>query len=597
MGRYPDSDIAAVRQAADIIALVGEYTPVKRTGSAHKALCLFHDEKTPSMTLTADSDGGRFYCFGCGENGDAIDFVRKIDGLTFPEAVGVLADRFGVTLHQEETSAATDSRSDRASIVETNEAAAAFFGQSLLADEEAEPARALLIARGFDVEQCVAEFGCGYAPRKATALPRHLQRSKFTAENILAAELAVQIERGALLSRFTGRLVWAIRNPFGKAIGFGARRLYDDDRLPSKFVNTTETPVYKKSHVLYGLDRARREIVKSGQAVVVEGYTDVMACHLAGVGNAIATCGTAFTSDHLTILRRLVGDSGEVVFGFDDDTAGRSASLKVYDLAQGALHRLSALPPADGLDPDEYRQAHGDEALRRMVQQRRPLIETVLLTTLDLSALDTPEDRRTALDKVLPLLEHLRDPLLREEYVGLVARKLGFNPNVVSAQIATPLPRAAKSKTQTSSTAPQQQSQTPGWLERDALHLLVLDRSLAEQHLTQVQALLTRPAAQGIALAVSQALADPDHAARSWPLLVLDQTEGTVKEALGPLVGSPPPVPPDQADGHLREIIARLQEVRAVEAEAQLRHDMENAATPEDRDRLFGDLLLLRSRR
>lgn len=588
-GRLGDGDIAAVRRAADIVAVIGDVVQLTRSGSAFKGLCIFHDEKTPSMQVTSSSEGGHFYCFGCNQNGDVIDFVQQVDGLTFREAVETLAERFNVTLHPVESPSERTERSPRARIIEANDAAAAWFADRLLNDDEATPARDLLTSRGFDVAESITRFGCGYAPRRPTALVRHLRQQKFTPDEIIAAGLANSTQSETLLSRFTGRLTWTIRSPLGKAIGFGARKLHDDDPIPGKFINTADTTVYHKSDVLYGLDLARREVVKSRRAVVVEGYTDVMAMHLAEVPLAVATCGTSFTTEHLAVLRRLVGVDGEIVFGFDDDQAGRKAALKVYDLAQTQLRRLSALPRSGGLDPDEMRQQHGDAALAALVDQRRPLIETALLNTIGMYPLDTPEERRVALDAVLPLLERARDPLLRSEYVQLVARRLRYDPMVVAAQVKAPLPLDPATRNVLASPA-----QTAETLERDAVHVLVHSHALAVERLDEVAALLGGDKARSVAALLATALADTEgDPSRPWPLRVMEHADDDTRALVGKLVGMPLRVAEDRLDNHLTEIVSRLRSRVTTARRAALQAALAEAEDDDTRARLLADLLAL----
>ncbi len=290
-GLIRDEDIAVVRERADLVDIVGTYVTLKPAGGgAWKGLCPFHDEKTPSFHVRPERG---WYCFGCGEGGDAIAFVMKHDGLGFSQAVEHLADRTGVQLRYAEGGDAGPKRdgTSRQRLLQAHRAAAELYAD-LLGSPEAGPARQFLGERGFDRE-AAERFGVGFAPKDGDAAYRHLRQKGFTDSELVTGGLVAQGQRGHY-DRFRGRLVWPIREPSGDTIGFGARRILDDDRIEAKYLNTPETPIYKKSTVLYGLDLARRDIARTSQAVVVEGYTDVMACHLAGVGTAVATCGTAF---------------------------------------------------------------------------------------------------------------------------------------------------------------------------------------------------------------------------------------------------------------------------------------------------------------
>jgi DNA primase len=371
-------------------------------------------------------------CFGCGEGGDVISFIQKVDHLTFSEAVERLAGQTGIQLHYEDDggrpTGAPDRRDvgQRARLVAANAAAADFYAEQLRTPEAA-PARQFLADRGFD-RQVALDFGCGYAPGGWDALTRHLRAKGFSQEELVTGGLAKESSRGTLIDRFHRRLVWPIRDITGDVIGFGARKLMDDDQGP-KYLNTPETPLYKKSTVLYGLDRAKRDIARRHQAVVVEGYTDVMACHLAGVTTAVASCGTAFGAEHISVLRRLLMDQdefrGEVVYTFDGDAAGQAAAMKTFKEDQRFVAQTFVAVEPDGRDPCELRQAHGDAAVRDLVARRTPLIEFVLRTLLTEYDLETVEGRIAALDRTAPLLAQVKDHALRPAYARRLAALIG----------------------------------------------------------------------------------------------------------------------------------------------------------------------------
>ncbi|MGH8776124.1 MAG: DNA primase [Jiangellaceae bacterium] len=423
-GRIRDEDIAVVRERARIDAIVGEYVTLRNAGGGSlKGLCPFHDEKTPSFHVTPARN--MYFCFGCSEGGDVISFVQKIDQLSFVEAVERLAGKVGIQLRYEETragSAPSMQREQRTRLVEAHRDAATFYAEQLAESPEAVPGRQFLDERGFD-RDAAAHFGVGYAPRGGDVLRKHLRRQGFTDDELVTAGLVAE-GRGAPYDRFRGRLLWPIRDLFGDVVGFGARRLYDDDRIEAKYLNTAETPIYKKSHLLYGVDLAKKEIARRSQAVVVEGYTDVMACHLAGVGTAVATCGTSFGEDHARVLRRLLRDQdefrGEVVFTFDGDAAGQKAAMRAFDGDQRFVGQTFVAVEPDGLDPCELRQRSGDAAVRELVARRQPLFHFAIRTMLGDFDLDNPEGRTRALDRTIPLVARIRDQALRDEY----ARKL-----------------------------------------------------------------------------------------------------------------------------------------------------------------------------
>ncbi|GAB3314261.1 hypothetical protein GCM10027451_29020 [Geodermatophilus aquaeductus] len=385
---------------------------------------------THAFTLEDDILTGN--CFGCGAGGDVISFVQQIDHLSFTEAVERLAARANIDLKYEDDGGRPTGAPDRAQagqrarLVAANTAAFEFYAEQLRSPEAA-PARQFLADRGFD-RQVALDFGCGFAPAGWDALTRHLRGKGYSQQELVTAGLAKESSRGTLIDRFHRRLVWPIRDITGDVIGFGARKLMDDDPGP-KYLNTPETPLYKKSTVLYGIERAKRDIAKKHQAVVVEGYTDVMACHLAGVTTAVASCGTAFGPEHISVLRRLLMDQdefrGEVVYTFDGDAAGQAAAMKTFKEDQRFVAQTYVAVEPDGRDPCELRQAHGDAAVRDLVARRTPLIEFVLRTTLAEYDLDTVEGRVAALDKTAPLLAQVKDHALRPAYARRLAGLIG----------------------------------------------------------------------------------------------------------------------------------------------------------------------------
>jgi DNA primase catalytic core len=375
-GRIRDEDIAAIRERSPIDEVIGEYLQLRSAGGdSLKGLCPFHDEKTPSFNVTPAR--GLFYCFSCAEGGDVIKFVQKIDGLTFIEAVERLAGRAGIDLRYEQGGYVPgQEQSRRRRLLDAHRAAAEFYAERL-AGPDAAPGRAFLSERGF--ERADADrFGVGYAPAAWEELTRHLRGRGFTDEELIAGGLAREGRRGPV-DRFRGRLMWPIRDLSGDVIAFGARKLAADDDGP-KYLNTPETPLFRKSTVLYGADLAKREIAHRRQAVIVEGYTDVMACHLAGVPTAVATCGTSFGDDHIKVLRRLVmdtdGATGEVIFTFDGDAAGQKAALRAFGMEERFVTQTFVTVQPDGLDPCDLRLKHGDAAIRDLVARRVPLFES-----------------------------------------------------------------------------------------------------------------------------------------------------------------------------------------------------------------------------
>jgi len=426
--RISDRDIAAIRERNHIDEVVGDYVQLRRAGAdSLKGLCPFHDEKSPSFHVRPNH--GHFHCFGCGEGGDVYAFVQKVEHITFVEAVERLADRIGYTITY--TGAVSNVQRDRGSrsrLIAANAAAQEFYADALQS-KEAAPARQYLIDRNFDVE-VARRFGCGFAPSGWDSLTKHLQRKGFEFKELEAAGLSREGRRGPM-DRFHRRLLWPIRASSSEVIGFGARRIFDDDPMEAKYVNTPETVLYKKSAVLFGIDLAKRDIAKGHQAVVVEGYTDVMAMHLSGVTTAVASCGTAFGDEHLAMLRRLMMDDsffrGELIYVFDGDEAGRAAALKAFDGEQNLAGQSFVAIAADGMDPCDLRLKAGDGALRDLVARRTPLFEFAIRSALSEIDLESAEGRVGALRRCVPMVTRIKDPTLRDEYARQLSGWVGWD--------------------------------------------------------------------------------------------------------------------------------------------------------------------------
>ncbi|HVW40584.1 MAG TPA: DNA primase [Amycolatopsis sp.] len=426
-GRIRDSDIAEVRQRIRIDEVVGDYVALRNAGGgALKGLCPFHDEKTPSFNVRPTH--GTFHCFGCGEGGDVIKFLMKIDHLGFVESVERLADRVGFRLTYEGGGGSVQrDRGTRTRMVEAHKAAAEFYAEQLRTPE-AELGRTYLKERGFD-EAAAQRFGCGFAPAGWDKLTKHLLNRGFEMAELLKAQLIKEGRQGPI-DRFHRRLVWPIKDLSGDVVGFGARRLFDDDQIQAKYLNTSESPIYKKSQVLFGLDLAKREIAKRHQVVVVEGYTDVMAMHAAGVPTAVASSGTAFGEDHMKVLRRLLMDDdafrGEVIFTFDGDEAGQKAALKAFEGEQTFAGQTYIAVAPDGMDPCELRLAKGDAAVRDLVARRIPLFEFAIRSMLREYDLDSVDGQVAALQRTVPLVAQIKDRAKRDGYAAKLAWWAGW---------------------------------------------------------------------------------------------------------------------------------------------------------------------------
>ncbi len=471
--RINDEDIAAVRERNRIDDVVGGYVALRNAGGGSlKGLCPFHDEKTPSFTVTPSR--GFYYCFGCGEGGDVITFLQRQQNLSFVEAVEVLADRAGIVLRKEDDGS-SQAPGLRKRVLEANEAAQRFFAEQLDSPEAVE-ARRFLDGRSF-VRADAQHFGVGYAPRSGGALRQALRSQGFGDDVLKAAGLIRDNGRDF----FVGRVLWPIRDSAQAVLGFGARRLFDDDRLPAKYVNTPETPVYKKSHVLYGLDLARREIGRRSQAVVVEGYTDVMAAHLSGVTTAVASCGTAFGEDHARLLQRLMGTRdglhGEVIFTFDGDKAGQAAALKVFKGDQNFISQTYVAVEPTGLDPCDLRMHEGEAAVRELVARRIPLYQFVMNNIAASYDLDRADGRLAAAREASALLGSIRDQSLVEQYLRELAAVLGMDVDDVRREASR---TARRGHAERESAAPREVD--PAWprpddpalrLQRDTLKLML----------------------------------------------------------------------------------------------------------------------------
>ena len=518
-GRIRDEDIALVRERTSIVDVISEQVTLRPAGGGNlKGLCPFHDEKTPSFTVS--SARNVYFCHGCGAGGDAIRFVMETDHLSFIEAIERLAGRAGIVLRYTEAGPAPirPQAGQRQRMVQANAAAAAFYAAQL-ATPPARAAREFLAERGFD-RAAAQRYGCGFAPDAWDALVRHLRQQGFSTQELVGAGLAKPARSGSLIDRFRRRLIWPIRDLSGDVIGFGARKLFDDDDGP-KYLNTPETPLYKKSHVLYGIDLAKREIARQGRAVIVEGYTDVMACHLAGVPTAVATCGTAFGADHIGVLRRLLMDTdafaGEIIFTFDGDAAGQKAALRAFEDDQRFVAQTFIAVGPESMDPCELRLARGDLAVRDLGARREPLIAFALRAARSRFDLDTAEGRVGALRASAPLVARIKDHALRPEYTRKLAGDLGMELETVQRAVVAAGGRVERG---TPSRAPRVD---PGRdsprriVEREALKLAIQAPALAGPMFDSVPA---------------DAYGDPVHAAVRT---AVDKAGGASRAAAGPV--------------------------------------------------------------
>lgn len=635
-GLIKREDVDAVRERARIEEIVGAHVTLKPAGvGSMKGLCPFHDERTPSFHVRPQI--GRWHCFGCNEGGDVISFVQKTDGLGFAEAVEYLAQRSGIQLRYEEGTGTPRKSEDpgrRHRLLEANRAAADFYSEQLFGPE-AGAARTFLAQRSFD--RAAAEtFGIGFAPMGWDNLYKHLRGRGFAEAELIAAGLVSQGNRG-VYDRFRGRLIWPIRDVTGATIGFGARKLFDEDQGP-KYLNTPETTLYKKSQVLYGLDLAKKDIAKSKQVVVVEGYTDVMAAHLSGVGTAVATCGTAFGSDHVRVVRRLVGDTsagagvqlaggtssgGEIIFTFDGDAAGQKAAMRAFGEDQRFYAQTFVAVEPSGMDPCDLRLARGPDGVKALVASRQPLFEFVIRTTLDSYDLDTAEGRVGALRAAAPVVAGIRDRALRPEYARMLAGWLGMDTEsvrraVTNATSAAPQgPRAGSGQADSRSGGqPLPEAADGGFgrpdrsdpvarLERQTLEVVLQHPTFVPVEFDELTAdAFSVPAWRAVHEAI-RAAGGVSHTGASAPAQWLPRV---AEEASAPVMGlvnelAVSPLPADREDAvedYVRGIVNSLVEMQITRRIADLRSRLQrtdSAEQPEEYQVIFKELLELDQQR
>ncbi len=623
-GRIREEDIAEVREKAKIDDVVSDYVTLRPAGGGSlKGLCPFHDEKSPSFNVNPQRQF--FHCFGCQEGGDVIAFLMKIDGLGFTEVVERLADKYGVTLRREEGDDHHERPRgpQRARLIEAHRVAQAYYADAL-ATPDAVAGRQFLGERGFD-QASAEQFGIGFAPRDGDALFRHLRQKGFTEEETVAAGL-VAVGRSAY-DRFRGRLLWPIRESSGETIGFGARRIFDDDRIEAKYLNTPETAIYKKSQVLYGIDLARRDIARSMQAVVVEGYTDVMACHLSGVPTAVATCGTAFGDDHARVLRRFLNDHeefrGEVIFTFDGDAAGQKAALRAFGGDQNFVAQTYVAVEPGGLDPCDLRIQHGDAAVRELIARRRPLYRFVLENVVSKYDLDRADGRVDAVREAARLVSSIRDKSKVEAFARELAGMVGVDVEQARTEVRRAAGRAARPAPQvTPPPAPRATAQTTAQgaapdapaapplphlrdprfaLEREALKLVVQEPAAVARATKDIGANdFTHPTYRAVWGLVEQcgglAAADAGWAAR----LTGATSDPSVVAAVSALAVEPVPSRKGADDAFVANTVYRLQELTAQRRIADVKSRLQRTNPVEhttEYNRMFGELTALEQQR
>lgn len=625
----------AVRERAHIEEVVGQHVTLRSAGvGSMKGLCPFHDERSPSFHVRPQV--GRYHCFGCGEGGDVIDFVQKVDGLGFSEAVEYLAGKVGLQLRYEEGGAPRpgEEPGKRRRLIEAHKVAEEFYREQL-STPAAAAGRQFLAERGFD-RTAAADFGVGFAPQGWDALLRHLRGRGFTEAELTLSGLVSQGQRG-VYDRFRGRLVWPIREVTGETVGFGARHLFAEDQGP-KYLNTPETPLYKKSHVLYGIDLAKRDLQRDKRVVVVEGYTDVMAMHLSGVGTAVATCGTAFGSDHARIVRRLIGDSGssggvqlasgasvggEIIFTFDGDAAGQKAALRAFGEDQSFSAQTFVAVEKSGMDPCELRQAKGPDAVRALVAGRTPLYEFVIRSTLASYDLRTAEGRIGALRAAAPIVAGIRDAALRPEYTRLLSGWLGIDDQDSvrrAVQGATTRPPTTRQERPVPSAEPTpvpvQRMPVPdrrdpvAQIERTALEVVLQRPDLVAADFDELPTdAFGAPAYRAVheairaagGLGVARSLVQGSGGSTGWVGAVIEEAAEPVRSLVTELAVAPLPEDrPESLEGYVKGVVLRLVEIGFTRHIADLRgrlQRMDAEADPAAYQAAFAELVEVEGRR
>ena len=627
-GRIPDSDIEAIRQRAPLDEIVGEYVQLKPAGhDSLKGLSPFKDERTPSFHVRPAH--GYYHCFSTGKGGDVFSFMMEMEQLTFPEAVEAVADHIGYHINYQggSTGARQVDRGTRQRLLAANKAAHDYFREQL-ETADAAPARDLLLQRGFSRE-LIYDFECGYAPRGWDPMTKHLLRKGFEVQELLDAGLSSMGKRGPL-DKFRGRLIWPIKDTAGNVIGFGARKLFDDDPL-GKYINTQDTLLYHKSKVLFGIDKAKKNIAEKHQTVVVEGYTDVMAMHAAGVDTAVATCGTAFGSDHMSLIRRLMLDDsffrGELIYTFDGDEAGQKAAMRAFETdAEFGAQSFVAVAP-DGMDPCDLRLARGDSAVRDLVASRVPVYEFVIESLLQDYSLDSAEGRVQALRRTVPVVATISDRVLQQEYARRLAGWVGWpNPDEVLEQVRAEAKKPKKQKrtpkaevrdpaaaagpdasgAQSEILIPPRPDDPVLWPQREALKIALQHPAAAGNYFDginpdafthdayhQVREAIT--AAGGCARAGADNPADESN--------FLAAVAGEMRDYAGRNFVSELAVEPIHADDlyeYADSVLSRLQETRVGQQIAQLKSQLQRMRPSDDEEAynaLFSDLVALEQAR
>ncbi|WP_288831401.1 DNA primase [uncultured Corynebacterium sp.] len=615
-GRIPDSDIQAIRERAPIDEIVGEYVQLKPAGhDSLKGLSPFKDEKTPSFHVRPAR--GYYHCFSTGKGGDVFSFLMEMEQLSFPEAVEAVAEHIGYHINYQggSTGARDVKPGTRARLLAANKAAHEFYREQL-ETPAAEKARDFLLNRGFD-QDTIYHFECGYAPDGWDTLTKHLLRKGFDAQELQDAGLTSMGRRGPI-DKFRRRLLWPIKDVAGNVIGFGARKLYDDDPM-GKYMNTQDTMLYHKSKVLFGLDLAKKHVAEGHQTVIVEGYTDVMAMHAAGVKTAVAACGTAFGADHMSIIRRLMLDDnyfrGELIYTFDGDEAGQKAAMRAFEGDQAFTGQSFVAVAPEGMDPCDLRLAKGDTAVRDLVASRKPMFEFVIESLLKDYKLDTAEGRLQALRRTVPVVAGISDKVLQAEYARRLAGWVGWpNPDEVLEQVRAEAkrPRTPERKVRRAAQAEPVNANAPVfeaphprdpvlWPQREALKIALQYPEAAGNYFDGINPdAFTNPAYRQVRDAITTA-GGAAHAngGASWLASVTDAVAGqAARNFVSELAVED--IHADDIESYADAVLSRLQEARVGDQIAQIKAQLQRMRPSQDEDAynaLFFDLVALEQAR
>ncbi|NII86733.1 DNA primase [Corynebacterium glutamicum] len=618
-GRIPESDIQAIRERTPIEEIVGDYVQLKSAGAdSLKGLSPFKDEKTPSFHVRPNR--GYYHCFSTGKGGDVFSFLMEMEHISFPEAVEVCAEKIGYQInYQGGGPGRREEPGTRQRLILANKAAHQFYREQL-ETPEAQPGREFLLQRGFG-QQHIYHFECGYAPAGWDTLTKHLLKKGFEFKELEAAGLSKMGKRGPI-DQFQRRLLWPIKNLSGDVIGFGARKLFDDDKM-GKYMNTPETLLYKKSKVLFGLDSAKKAIAAGHQAVVVEGYTDVMAMHAAGIDTAVASCGTAFGEEHLQMLRRLMLDDnyfrGELIYTFDGDEAGQKAAMRAFEGDQKFTGQSFVSVAPNGMDPCDLRLERGDAAVRDLVARRIPMFEFVIQSIISEYTLDTVEGRLAALRRAVPIVADIRDKTLQSEYARLLSGWVGWSdPSEVLRQVHEEARRPKRDKKpvrakrfdqplEDQSLRPTMALPNPRnpvlWQERESLKIALQYPELAGSYFDGLPTdSFTNPAYRMVRDAISaaggceRALDGTD-----WlPAVSENMTDILGTSLVSELAMEPIEVEAQDLESYTDGVLSRLQETRVGNQIAILKGQLQRMRPSEDEqayNSLFSDLVALEQAR